>query len=251
MPEIQIQSPSDTVLEEIPARGLKLLGAISHNPYIRATLARRGYTDATHEHGWSLVLKAAGYRKPVAESLERPEAAAAIAELDAWDEPNFRVARAALVLHPEQRDFLFQDLEAQSGAAAIASVTTFLDRLDELESGKDRKTTRKADQAALDKLAERGIPKEERGRLRKLLAVATGSPDPASLAPKAAAAAEKQAIAAAEQREARIALWAFWTEWSEVAKADIKRRDHLIQMGLAKRKAGKKEKEQGESGGEK
>ena len=244
MPEIPL--PSDSVLDDMPARGLKLLGAISSNPYIRAALARRGYTDATHEHGWSLVLKAAGYRRPVAEALARPEAAAAIAELDAWDDPNFRVARGALVLLPEQLDFLFQDLEAQKGAAAVASVATFLDRADELETSKDRKTTRKADLAALEKLAERGIGKPERDRLRKLLAVATASPGDASLSPKAPAETEKETARSAEQREAKIALWAFWTEWSEVAKADIKRRDHLIQLGLAKRKT---KKDKGEDGG--
>ncbi len=249
MPDIQV--PSDTVLDEISGRGLKLLGAISSSSYIRDTLARRGYTDATHELGWSLVLEAAGYRRPAVEALQKPEAAAAIAELDAWDEPNFRVARAALVLFPEQRELVFQDLGPQIGSAAVASVATFLDRLDELESGKERKATRKADQAALDRLAERGIHKEERARLRKLLAVAMGSPDPGSAAPKMAADAEKQALKAAEQRDGKVALWAFWTEWSEVAKADIKRRDHLIHLGLAKRKAGKKGNEAGESTGDK
>lgn len=240
MPESPIMSlPSDAILDDMPARGLRLLGALSSNPYIRAALAQRGYSDATHEHGWSLVLKASGYRRPVAELLAKPEAAAAMAEIDAWDEPNFRIARATLVLMPEQRDFLFQDLEAQTGAAAVASVTTFLDRCDELETSKDRKATRKADLAALDRLAERGISKAERERLRALLAVATASPDAGGLAPKSPADPAKEAARAAERREARIALWGFVTEWSEIAKTVIKRRDHLIQLGLAKRKAGK------------
>ncbi len=95
------------------------------------------------------------------------------------------------------------------------------------------------------------LSKDERARLRKLLAVATASPDAADLPPKALADAAKDATKAAEQREARVALWAFCTEWSEVAKADIKRRDHLIQLGLAKRKASKKGKDEGEGGGEK
>jgi hypothetical protein len=248
MPEIT--TPSDAVLNDMPARGLKLLGAISSNGHIWTALTRRGYSEATHEQGWSLVLKASGYRRPLAEVLARPEAAAAIASLDVWDEPNFRVARAALVTMPEQRDFLFQDLEAQTGAAAVASVATFLDRLDELENSKERKATRKADQAALDRLAERGIHKEERARLRQLLATATASPDAADLAPKGPADAAKDASKAAEQREAKIALWAFWTEWSEIAKTDIKRRDYLIHLGLAKRKPGKKGESNGEGGGD-
>lgn len=225
--------PSDTVLEAMPTRGLKLLGAISKNPQIRTSLSKRGYTEATHELGWSLVLKASGYRRP-AEAANRLDAAAAIAELDAWDEPSFRVARAALVLMPEQRDFLFEGLEAQKGIAAVAAVATFLDRCDELESSKERKATRKADHAALDRLAERGITKEERARLRKLLSVATSFAEAAPPAPSAPS--EK----ATDHREAQVALWAFWTEWSEIAKTDIKRRDHLIQLGLAKRKTSAK-----------
>jgi hypothetical protein len=50
-----------------------------------------------------------------------------------------------------------------------------------------------------------------------------------------------------EQRQAKIALWTFHAEWSEIAKADIKRRDHLIQLGLAKRKAPKKSETNSES----
>jgi hypothetical protein len=71
----------------------------------------------------------------------------------------------------------------------------------------------------------------------------------AELTPKAPTDAAKAAAKAAEQREAKVALWAFWTEWSEVAKADIERRDHLIHLGLAKRKAAKKGKDEG--GGDK
>jgi hypothetical protein len=33
-----------------------------------------------------------------------------------------------------------------------------------------------------------------------------------------------------------VELWGWFQEWSEVGKADIKRRDHLIQMGMGKRK---------------
>lgn len=229
--------PSDTVLDEVPARALKFFGGVSSNHPIRATLNQRGYSEAIHEQAWSLVLKSAGFRKSVTAGPQKPEASAAIAEIDAWDEPNFRVARAALVQMPEQLQFVFQDLEPQTGIAALASVTTFLDRLDELDNGKERKATRKADHAALDKLAERRIGPAERKRLRHLISIATASPDAADLIPSAD---PKDTARKAEQRQAKIALWALYTEWSEIAKADIKRRDHLIQLGIAKRKAAKK-----------
>ncbi len=232
MPDSKL--PSDTVLNDTPARALKFMGAVSTNAYIRAVLDKRGYSDAEHERGWTLVLASSGYRgPPPATARSAPEAAAAIVTLDAWDEPNFRVASAALATEfPEQNAFLFQDLEPQTGAGAIVSITTFLD---ELESGKDRKATKKIDQAAIAKLASRGITEVERARLRGLLSVALGSPG-ADAAPPSVKVDPK---AEAEQRAAKLALWAFYAEWSEIARADIKRRDHLIQLGMAKRKVKK------------
>jgi hypothetical protein len=239
-----IVAPSDTVLEEIATRALKFFSAVSTNPYIRATLGRRGYTDAHHEKGWELVLKASGYKRPAAPALNRPDSAAAIAELDKWDEPTFRIARAALGEFPDQRDFVFANLQAQTGAAAVVGIATFLDRLDNLENAKDRKATRKTDHAALAKLAERGIGSDERARVRALLKLAMTAPDTASVDAKAAAS---DAAKNEEQRQAQIALWTFHAEWSEIARADIKRRDYLIQLGLAKRKAPKKSETNNES----
>lgn len=236
-------TPSDSVLDDVPSRALKFFGAVSTNPYIRAALNARGYTDAIHERAWSLVLKAAGFRQPLATLLQKPEAAAAMKELDLWDEPNFRVARAALLETPDQLDHVFAGLEAQEGSGSVASVRTFLDRLDELESSPEREATRDVDHAALAKLADRRIGPEERARLRGLIAAATGSPDPAKLAPDPVKL-EKEETMRAEQRAAKIELWMLYMEWSEIAKADIKRRDHLIQLGLAKRKEKKKQSEE-------
>ncbi len=240
--------PSDTILDEINPRALKFLGALSTNAYIRAILAKRGYTDTHHNNGWSLLLRAAGYRRPTGTVRTAPEASGAIATIDAWDEPNFRVARAALAVEfPDQLTFIFQDLEPQTGAGAVVSVTTFLDRLDELESGKDRKATRKVDQAALARLAERGIDESERKRFRALLGVALSSPPSDDGAPSVI----PDPKGASELRDAKVALYNFFAEWSEIARADIKRRDYLIQLGMANRKVGKKKnkKEEGEDKG--
>ena len=231
-------TPSDTVLDETPGRALKLLGASSTNRAIRAALAKRGYTQAVHEHGWQLTLKASGYRRMTPVVFDSPEATSAIAEIDSWDEPTFRIARAALAGEfPDQCQLVFQDLQAQTGVAAVVSVTTFLDRLDVLENDKDRKATRKVDTAALAKLALRGITPAERARMRKLLAVALG---PSAEAPEGGSSVVDPAVEAAELRAAKVELYTWYVEWREVAKADIKRRDHLIQLGVAQRKAKKK-----------
>jgi hypothetical protein len=52
--------------------------------------------------------------------------------------------------------FVVEDVEPSTGAGAIVSVKTFLDRLDTLEDDKDRKAARKVGHAALATLAKRG-----------------------------------------------------------------------------------------------
>ena len=223
--------PSDRILESTPARALKFLGAVSTSRTIQAAFFHRGYSKATHDRGWELMLTASGYRRARAAILDNPASSGAIAELDAWDEPNFRVARAAMGdAFPGQAAHVFEGLEPSTGAGAIVSVKTLLDRLDDLENGEDRESTREVDHAALAKLAERGITPEVRAHLRGLITVALGAPEPA------ATNADTMVANEAEQRAAKRALWGWLNEWSEVARADIRRRDLLIQLGLAKRK---------------
>lgn len=221
--------PSRQVLEELPSRSLKILSALSHSSILYAALAARGYTEADHQEGWDLLLQVTGFRRPPVAAAESTAARDAAVELDAWDEPNFRLIRAALDRrHPDQSLFVFEGLSASTGAGAVLGVATLLDRLDALEKSPERKATRKADQAALDTLSKRGITAAERARLRALVATAT-----------TAAKAEEEASDAASDpapNEALLKLHAWYGEWSEVARAVIKRRDHLIRLGLAKRK---------------
>ncbi len=221
--------PSRQVLEEIPTRSLKFLSALSKSSIIHAALAARGYTEPDHQEGWELLLQVTGFRRPAVAAAESTAARDAAVEIDAWDEPNFRLIRAALDRrHPEQSLFVFEGLTASTGAGAVLGVATLLDRLDALEKSPERKATRKADQAALDTLAKRGIPTAERARLRALVTTAM-----------TAAKAEEDASDAADDgapNEALLKLHAWYGEWSEVARAVIKRRDHLIRLGLAKRK---------------
>lgn len=229
------EHPSSTVLAETTTKALKFLGAASTNRAIRAILAGRGYDQQVHDTGWSLLLAACGYQH-VNTPVDTPESRAAIVEIDAWDEPNFRIAAAALEYEfPAQYAFVFDHLEPQVGVAAVVSVSTFLDRLDALAASPDRAKTRVEDQAALDKLALRGITPEERKRLRGLLDVARG---PSAAAPTAAPTGDPEALKAA-----LLALYQWYVEWREVAHALIRRRDYLISLGLAARKPSKKQLE--------
>ncbi|MDI3283222.1 hypothetical protein [Polyangium sp. 15x6] len=231
---------SRQTLEETPARVLAFLRGVGTSAVIRTALAGRGYSAEEHAQGWELLHRVSGYRDPKAASTDDTDAQKAIAALDAWDEPNFRVSRAALErLHPAQAAFVFDGLEAQVGAGAVLSVRTFLDRLDALESAPERTATRNADLAALATLAKRGITKDERKRVRKLVesAQAMGAP------------AEADADSTAEARRADlVTLRAWFDDWSETARTAITRRDHLIRLGLAKRKKAAKRAEGDEEG---
>ncbi len=226
--------PSETILEETPARALKFLGALSTNVAIRLQMATEGhYADEVHEDGYTRLLTAMGYYRPSPLPLPDNKAVlAAVVELDAWDEPNFRMIRAALEYrHPEQCELLFHELQADKRAAAVVGVARLLDRLDVLESGSDREDSREADHAALATLATRGYGPEERVRLRDLVRTAKAlKPAPVKPVPPGKDV---------ERRQALLDLWIWYHEWSEVARAVIKRRDYLIQLGLAKRKRSK------------
>lgn len=232
----EITTKSMTVLEETPSRALKLLSAIAAVPAIRAAMGQRGYGEDDQDEGFALTLAASGYKKKPGVPMETDaRVRAALAEVDAWDETNYRIAKAALGRkHKEQCDYVFSGLEASTGAMALAGVSLFLDRLDALESGAERKAMRKADKAALETLAARGITPQERGRLRELVKIATSAP---ALDPSVA---KTQADSEAERVQALRDLRSWYDEWSEVGRAVVKRRDYQIRMGLARRKKGEK-----------
>lgn len=224
--------PSRQTLDDLPGRALKFLSTVSKSKTIHAALAERAYTEDEHQEGWDLLLQVAGYHLPRGAARdEDPEVSQAVVTLDLWDEPNFRLIHAALARrHPDQDAFIFTNLEPATGAGAVISVSTLLDRLDALESGEERKATRTEDLAALATLAKRKLTKEERDRLRGLVKVAL---KPAKIDP---AAGTPPLASEAEQQKALLKLWSWYSEWSETARVVISRRDHLIRLGLAKPK---------------
>lgn len=225
--------PSRQVLEGVSERAFKFFMAIARSNVIRAVLAEHGYSKAEHEKGKALLSEVAGFDAPDPSGKDAA-VVGAVAELDGCDEKYFRLVHAAVDRNfPEQGAFLFSGgLAATTGAAAVLGWNTMLDRLDALESGKDRKETHKADLAALAAIAKRGLDKKERARLRELVETATV---PDSFEAEAPAGGAENGVQSAEVR-----LYDWYYEWSETARAVIKRRDHLISLGLAKRKSAEK-----------
>jgi hypothetical protein len=106
----------------------------------------------------------------------------------------------------------------------VVAVATLLERLDAPESGQGRpKAAHKQDLAALARLATRGYTKDERTRLAGLVATA-----------RTVTAVEP--ISDDERSKILLELYGWLTDWATQAKRVIKKRQHLITLGLAARK---------------
>jgi hypothetical protein len=217
------------VLNKCPGRALTFLSGISRNAEIRALLIPYGYTDAVHEEGWRLLNKTGGRARPTSPvATEAPvDVAGAEGELGVWATRTFSLASASLRHNfPAQHDYLFEgDLKPQQGKGAVLSVSTFLTRLDGLASDPARAASRDEDRAALDRLDERSVTPSERTRAASLIAVIEAG---------AVMVAPPEAPKAARDHEAaKVALYQWFDEWSDIAHVAITRRDLLIRIGLA------------------
>lgn len=187
-----------------------------------------GYLNDDHDEGWRLLQRASG--GGASGPIYFAPAAAAVRELDDGDEILFHKAHAALRRSfPAQADFVFAGLEPARGPAAVLSVLQLLDRLDVLESG-GRPDSQDADKEAIAELAKRGMGATERARLRELVRVAQSSPIIPAEANAKAAELESQRV------DALKALYAWYAQWSEVARAVVTRRGDLVLLGMAKRR---------------
>ncbi|MBI2376580.1 MAG: hypothetical protein HYV07_21470 [Deltaproteobacteria bacterium] len=223
MVKVEGASVTRQTLEETPGKALKLLRAIGTKVQLQSALSACGYDDADHAEGWRLLHAVSGFVPAGTLDETNPGVRNAIAELDAWDEDGFRIARAALKARfPKQAEALLGNLEASTGPGAVLGVSAFLDRLDVLADSDDPD-----DQAAVELLEKRGIGVSERKRLRGLLTqVEELEPPRAIVAPDDGTYVENL-----------VKLRSWYEEWSEIARVKVKRRDLLILMGLAQRKA--------------
>ena len=217
------ENPSPQTLDEAPTRVFRFLIGLAKSVPARAALQSKGFSQAEHHYAWSR-LHLLGTLPSAPASLDAA-VRSAIVELDSWDGPNFAAIDSTLLRsYPDQAEFLFHELSAAQGAAAVLSVDTLLTRLDALESGDGRDpATRDADRAALDLLAARGYPKAERQRLQALVDVAkTVRPAPTT------DHAGREAV--------QLDLYRWFSEWSAHARNAGLGRSTLITLGLAERR---------------
>lgn len=234
---------SDDTLERLPGKVVTFLMAIGTVPEVRAALVARGYTDAVHQEGWRLLERVAGRSSLAPPSVEAGEAATSATKtveearnaIASWVSTNLGVADAALKLnYPAQHAHVFAGkLKAERGAKAVLVAQSFLSRVESLDGS--RKGAHADDAKALATLGERGIDAKARAGVRELLGVVQEGARPGASAPKGAAVR-----AGSTTEAAKLALYAWYSEWAGIAQSVVTRRDYRIRLGIAARRKAKK-----------
>ena len=229
---MQTVTVGPATLEATPGRMLAFLNGVAKVPAIRAALGTMGFAHEDYLLGWKLLHRAAGYHVTPEANLDE-SAVEATQELEEWADRMFPVVDASLKHRfPDQHAVIFAHPAPSKADGAVVSVTRLLDRVDQLETSDKRAEARPQDHAALALLARRGLTTEARRSLREQLTVAAGLADETA-DPATTEELSEEARALRYLYEAR----AWYEEWSTIARQVITRRDHLIRLRLAKRRA--------------
>lgn len=203
-------------LTEKSLRMLQFLQSLSLRR-ISSAMAALGFEDADLEEGWGLLRQV---RTPHFAKLGAPVDPNRVHQIDAWENRWFPVAAASIKRRfPEVHAKLFLNLVQVEGIEAINSVDLFVERYGELAASGDQ-----ASQEAIALLAKRGLTPAVIAEAEELLSSIaridrTPPPEPT--------AADK---ALEIQRE--DAMWAWYLEWTALARTVISDRRLLRRMGF-------------------
>lgn len=188
---------------------------------IAMALEAFGLTPAELRHGWSLFADVVR-TELAAGSAPSP---AILTELDAWENLWFPIARATLeARHPDVHALVFKNLRQSSGIGVAISVRLFLERIDGLGRPIAERGIGARAAEVLALLASRGLTAAKLDEARALID-RLGTIEPEEGAPEPTAA---------EQEAAEKAMWAWYLEWSEIARAVITNRRQLRELGFLK-----------------
>lgn len=202
------------------SRALTLLMGL-RNPRIAQKMERYGFDDAELARGWQL-LQATG--TVTRRAAGRPgRAAGAFEALEAWQKEWFAVAEASLTVRfPKAGEELFKNLAPAAGPAVVVTVQKLLERVQRMGAGLEPFGPEGIDARAL--LTQRGLSAEVIENARALLDAASQIADEPVEAPMSK---DPAAVARAE-----AALWAYYLEWSRIARVAITARSELRQLGF-------------------
>ena len=230
LPERLVATVSDRVLDDTPARATKFLQGVASRSRITAALALRGYGPAEQSTGWRLLAPVLKLSTEAHAPTKTPQGEA-IAQLDAWDDQNLTLWRAALRGHlAPVGAFVVGSLEVQHGAASVAVVAELLSRVatvralspEAIKAG----VTKELAKAALKKLERRGYSQAELDRLAGLVTIAQSTPD----------ASPDDPTVEIERHNDLVRLREWYEEVVALARRTVTRKDDLIALGLAERK---------------
>lgn len=187
------------------------------NPRVAAAMAPHGFGEATLKEGWRLLGRLSTLRFAQVDPTADPQV---IATLDQFENKWFPICKASLEHHyPEIAVPLFHNLGQTSGPGVALTVGTFIDRIHEMERGEGPYAG--SGPAARELLAERGLDE------------ATVTETEVVIAQLQSVQNETTAHPTPEQvQAAEDALWAWYLEWSTIARVTLTERRLLRSLGF-------------------
>ena len=203
---------------EKAARVMKMLMGM-RNPRIASAMAAYGFTEADLQEGWTL-LNAVGRVKLDAHT---PAAdTSTLQKLDEWENRWFPIVAATLERRfPAVHAQIFKNLSQTEGPAVAVSVRTLLERLDQMKAGSGAYGAEGPKAAAV--LETRGLTPAVLNQARSYLETM----GKVQTVEATMAAQDPQALEKAEND-----LWAWYLEWSQIARVAVTQRVLLKQMGF-------------------
>jgi hypothetical protein len=200
-------------------RLLKLLLGLGNRRAL-AALQARGFQQSDMDEGWALLKKVVDVRF---DAMPAEASSTIVEEVDSWENKWFSVIDATLRRSfPEIHAQVLLNLSQTDGPPVILSVSTLLQRLDALRAASDEPS-----KAAIAKLEQRGVTTAVLDEVRKLIASAATVTQPVVVAP---ISTEEAAELAQENEEA---MWAYYLEWSAIARSAIKDKRLLRVLGFS------------------
>jgi hypothetical protein len=194
-----------------------------------AALAAHGFSDDDLAEGWSLLQKVTRTKLDSAPAVAPTSDPVALELLDEWENKWFPIAAATLQRRaPAAHAWLFRNLTQTEGAAVIVSVGTFVERFERLTKSKKDGGYGAGGGEAKKILEKRGLSAKVIGEakdLLKRLQTEASSNEPVPDEEQAEEEAERYAKAEAD-------LWAWYLEWSVIARKTVKNRNLLRQLGF-------------------
>jgi hypothetical protein len=191
------------------------------NARIAASMAAYGFTNSDLQEGWDLLRGVSRAKLDVVPA--KTNNADTLDKLDAWEHKWFPIAEATVERRfPAVHAQLFRNLSRTTGPEVAVSVRTFVDRFDAMAAGSDPYGVE--GKKAAEVLAARGISKSVIDEARSLLETVTHTDSTQS-----SVSAEEDT---AQLAEAEDKLWAWYLEWSQIARTAITQRALLRQMGF-------------------